>query len=80
MTSIYLDLIRKHREEIVTEALKEEVIRGLIAKVKEQNFRVDEDGAVTFEMEYIIDKKAVRIAYGVVDKIIELLERGGLNE
>lgn len=80
MTCTCLNLIRKHRGEIVAEALKEEVIRGLVARVSEQSFKVDEDGTVVFEMEYTIDRKVVRIAYGVVDKIIELLERGSLNE
>jgi len=72
-------LIKKHRDEIVTEALREEIIRGLVSKVKEQKFMVVEDGTVTVEYKCYIDEKSVRIAYEVVDKIIELLERGGLN-
>lgn len=79
MTKGCVKLVKKHRGEIVTEALREEIIRGLVSMVKEQKFMVVEDGTVTVEYKYYIDEKAVRVAYGVVDKVIELLERGGFN-
>ena len=69
-----VELIKKNREKIVVEALKKEIIRGLVSKVKEQDIQVERGGGVHVEYSFEIDERVTNIAYDVVDGIIELLE------
>jgi len=69
-----VEIIRKNRENIVAEAIKEEIIRSLVSKVKEREIRVVEGGTIEVVHKLKIDERVTRIAFSVVDKIIELLE------
>jgi len=68
--------IKKNRNRIVSEAVKGEVIRSLISRIKEQDVVVMRDGRVHFTFRFEIDERVASIAHEVVDKVIELLERG----
>jgi len=67
-------LVESNRDEIVAEALKEEVIRALASKVRDTRVVVDESGRVKFEMSMEIDEGSIRIARSAVDKVIELIK------
>jgi len=67
-------LVENNRNEIVTEAVKKEVIRALADSVKDKGVKFTEFGAVKFEMSMEIDEKCIRIAHNVVDKVIELIK------
>lgn len=69
-----VEIIRKNRENVVKVAIREEIIRSFVNKVKETDVKVAEDGRVEVTYKCVIDEKITRIAFSVVDKIIELLE------
>ena len=69
-----VEIIRKNKESIVAEAIKEEIIRSLVSKVKEREIRVVEGGTIEVVHKLKFDERVTRIAFSVVDKIIELLE------
>jgi len=69
-----VELIKKNREKIVAEAIRSEIIRGLVSKIKDQDIEVPSDGSISVEYRFEVDEKVTRIAYNVVDEVIKLLE------
>jgi len=67
-------LVESSRDEIVAEALKEEIIRALTSKVMNTRVTFTESGRVKFEMSMEIDEGSIRIARSAVDKVIELIK------
>ena len=69
-----VELIKKNREKIVAEAIRSEIIRGLVSKIKDQDIEVPSDGSISVEYRLEVNEKAIKIAYNVVDEVIKLLE------
>jgi len=72
-----VEIIKRNREIIVEEAIKNVIIASLVSKVKDMNISVVEDGTIKVELSTEIDERVTQIAFKVVDIIIELLEKGG---
>ena len=71
-----VEIVKKNREKIVEEAIKNVIIASLVSKVKDMNISVVEDGTIKVELSTEIDERVTQIAFKVVDIIIELLEKG----
>jgi len=72
-----VEIIKRNREKIVEEAIKNVIIASLVSKVKNMNISVVEDGTIKVELSTEIDERVTQIAFKVVDIIVELLEKGG---
>ena len=70
-----VEIIKRNREKIVEEAIKNVIIASLVSKIKNMEIKVIEDG--TIEVKTVVDPKVTQIAFKVVDIIVELLEKGG---
>ena len=72
-----VEIVKKNREKIVEEAIKNVIIASLVSKVKNMNISVVEDGTIKVELSTEVDERVTQIAFKVVDIIVELLEKGG---
>ena len=72
-----VEIIKRNREKIVEEAIKNVIIASLVSKVKNMNISVVEDGTIKVELSTEIDERVTQTAFKVVDIIVELLEKGG---
>jgi len=72
-----VEIIKRNRDIIVEEAIKNVIIASLVSKVKNMNISVVEDGTIKVELSTEIDERVTQIAFKVVDIIVELLEKGG---
>ena len=72
-----VEIIRRNREKIVEEAIKNVIIASLVSKIKNMEIKVIEDGTVEVKTSTEIDERVTQIAFKVVDIIVELLEKGG---
>ena len=72
-----VEIIRRNREKIVEEAIKNVIIASLVSKIKNMEIKVIEDGTIEVKTSTEIDERVTQIAFKVVDIIIELLEKGG---
>jgi len=71
-----VEIIKRNREIIVEEAIKNVIIASLVSKIKNMEIKVIEDGTIKVELSTEIDERVTQIAFKVVDIIIELLEKG----
>jgi len=72
-----VEIIKRNREKIVEEAIKNVIIASLVSKIKNMEIKVIEDGTIEVKTSTEIDERVTQIAFKVVDIIIELLEKGG---
>ena len=72
-----VEIIKRNREKIVEEAIKNVIIASLVSKIKNMEIKVMEGGTVEVKTSTEIDERVTQIAFKVVDIIIELLEKGG---
>ena len=72
-----VEIIKRNREKIVEEAIKNVIIASLVSKIKNMEIKVIEDGTIEVKTSTEIDERVTRIAFKVVDIIVELLEKGG---
>jgi len=72
-----VEIIKRYREKIVEEAIKNVIIASLVSKIKNMEIKVIEDGTIEVKTSTEVDERVTRIAFKVVDIIIELLEKGG---
>jgi len=72
-----VEIVKKNREKIVEEAIKNVIIASLVSKIKNMEIKVIEDGTIKVELSTEIDERVTQIAFKVVDIIVELLEKGG---
>ena len=72
-----VEIIKRNREIIVEEAIKNVIIASLVSKIKNMEIKVIEDGTIKVELSTEIDERVTQIAFKVVDIIVELLEKGG---
>ena len=72
-----VEIVKKNREKIVEEAIKNVIIASLVSKIKNMEIKVIEDGTIEVKTSTEVDERVTRIAFKVVDIIVELLEKGG---
>ena len=72
-----VEIIKRNREKIVEEAIKNVIIASLVSKIKNMEIKVIEDGTIEVKTSTEVDERVTRIAFKVVDIIVELLEKGG---
>ena len=72
-----VEIIKRNREKIVEEAIKNVIIASLVSKIKNMEIKVIEDGTIEVKTSTEIDERVTQIAFKVVDIIVELLEKGG---
>jgi len=72
-----VEIIKRNREKIVEEAIKNVIIASLVSKIKNMEIKVMEGGTVEVKTSTEIDERVTQIAFKVVDIIVELLEKGG---
>ena len=72
-----VEIIKRNREKIVEEAIKNVIIASLVSKIKNMEIKVIEDGTIEVKTSTEIDERVTQIAFKVVDIVIELLEKGG---
>ena len=72
-----VEIVKKNREKIVEEAIKNVIIASLVSKIKNMEIKVIENGTIEVKTSTEVDERVTQIAFKVVDIIIELLEKGG---
>jgi len=72
-----VEIIKRNREKIVEEAIKNVIIASLVSKIKNMEIKVIENGTIEVKTSTEIDERVTQIAFKVVDIIVELLEKGG---